>query len=597
MQAPRPVHRPRPVFLRSGSGWSRCGLALALGASLQSCSPVIDTSSSTLTRFAGAALPCPALADATLALRMSVPRVVISRALSEPATQKLPAHCLVDGEINRRIGRDGQSYAIRFRMRMPLASDWNQRFFMAGGGGTNGVVTDPADRMAQGYAVIGTDSGHDNTLNNLPMAGGAAAFGADPQARRDFAYASYDQVTQVGKTLSALHYGKFPKRSYFAGCSEGGREAMLMSQRYPAHYDGVIAGDPVLHLPLGPMAGIRTTQIFAALARRQGQFHTDGEPALGKTFSDAHLQTVRMAVLEACDELDGLRDGSVDHLQACTPARVRPHLESKRCKNANDTACLSPDQITSLVEAFSGVRDSKGRQLYPAWPWDGGIGGMAGNKANQAWRSWWLGGHASPRNDAIKLRYSTPLAVAYSTPPMLPIRVEDSLRYSLDYDFDVDPARLQVSAGEFTESAAQLYFTDATDLSAFRRRGGKIMLYHGASDSAVSMWDTLAWYQAMSERTGTGTADFARLFLVPGMGHCRGGPATDQFDMLPALVDWVENNKAPASIQASASLPDYFDVSARTRPLCPFPAHARYKGSGDINDAVNFFCKTPETTP
>jgi feruloyl esterase len=193
-----------------------------------------------------------------------------------------------------------------------MPKEWNQRFYMSGGGSTNGVLVDPIDVMAQGYATIGTDSGHDNAVNGRPDAGGTAAFGLDPQARIAFAYESYDQVTRVGKLLTRAYYGQPQRYAYFQGCSEGGREALLMSQRFPAHYDGVIAGDPTLHLPLGPLAGIHTTQLFAGLASRSGQTLPNGQPAIGQTFSDADLLLVRNAVLKACDALDGLPDGIVD---------------------------------------------------------------------------------------------------------------------------------------------------------------------------------------------------------------------------------------------------------------------------------------------
>jgi Tannase and feruloyl esterase len=536
---------------------------------------------------------CPDFLVPGLAASLGIDKLVMTSATHVDPDGNTPAHCRVEGEINRRIGIDGQSYAIRFRARLPVIGQWNQRFFMGGGGGTNGVLIDPVEQLKLGYATIGTDGGHDNQLNNRASAGGIASFGADPQARRDFAYNAYDLVTQTGKRLVQAHYGRPAQHAYFMGCSEGGREAMLMSQRFAHHYDGVVAGDPVLHLPLGPMAGIRTTQLFARLAEKMGQKHADGEPALGKTYSDLDLMLVRDAVLAACDALDGLVDGSVENLPSCTTARVMPELYARQCLASKTESCLSTDQIQALETAYAGVVDSKGRRLYPTWPWDGGIGGRAGQTYNQAWRSWWLGSFDSTTNNAIKLRFSTPLAVAYATPPILPMTVGDSLRYSLAYDFDRDPDRLYVTSGLFNESAAQLFFTDNPDLGAFKARKGKIILYHGASDSAVSMHDTVDWYQAVSARYGTETPSFARLFLVPGMGHCRGGPATDSFDMLTPLVQWVEQGIAPEHIIATANTPAYFGVPARSRPLCPYPLQARYRGQGDINDANNFQCLHP----
>ena len=533
---------------------------------------------------------CPTLANTAIAAALPVAKTRITLATLNPASGTLPEHCQIDGEINRRTGIDGQSYAIRFRLRLPTAS-WNRRFFMGGGGGTNGVLVDPTARLAQGYATVGTDGGHDNVVNNVANAGGSASFGVDPQARVDFAYNAYDQVTQVGKALVRLFYLQAPQRAYFAGCSEGGREAMLMTQRFPEHYDGVVAGDPVLHIPLGPMAGLFTTKLFAGLAQRSGLKLANGDPAIGKTYSDTDLMLVRQAVLDACDGLDGLVDGIVDNQPACTPAVVGSTLAAAQCRGPKTDACLGEDQIDTLKQAFAGTVNSKGTQLYSDWQWDAGIGGRNGSTYNQAWRSWWLGAYASPTNNAIKLSYATAEAVIYTTPPQLPISVADSLSYSLGYDFDTEPIKLFLTTPVYTESTARMTFTDAIDLTRFERRGGKMMVYQGASDSSVSINDTLRWYDAMKARMGPGTPDFARMYVVPGMGHCSGGPATDSFDMLPQLVDWVEKGVAPASVPAKASNPGYFGVASRTRPLCPYPQQARYKGAGDINDAANFSCK------
>ena len=287
-----------------------------------------------------------------MASALPVAKTTITTAALVAATATAPEHCQVDGEINRRTGIDGQSYAIRFRLRMPTAT-WNGRFFMGGGGGTDGTLVDPTAQLALGYATIGTDSGHDNTINNVATAGGSSSFGVDYQARVDFAYNSYDQVTQVGKALVNKFYQQPASHSYFVGCSEGGREAMLMTQRFPDYYDGVVAGDPVLHIPLGPLSGLYTTKLFAGLAQRSGLVLANGDPAIGKTYSDPDLLLVRNAVLGACDALDGLADGIVDNQPACTPAVVNPALAAIQCTGAKTATCLSADQIGTLK---TGVR-------------------------------------------------------------------------------------------------------------------------------------------------------------------------------------------------------------------------------------------------
>ncbi|MEX3969989.1 tannase/feruloyl esterase family alpha/beta hydrolase [Paraburkholderia caribensis] len=538
----------------------------------------------------GLAASCGSLASKDGPSRFPVRGTDVLSSVVVPATATAPQQCRVDGEINRRTGVDRQSYAIRFRLRLPITG-WNGRFYMEGGGGTDGTLVDPLDVAALGYASIGTDSGHDNTANHVANAGGTASFGVDPQARVDFAYNSYDEVARTGKAVIEAFYHRTAAFSYFVGCSEGGREAVLMSQKFATYFDGIVAGDPAIHLPLGPLSGLYTTQLFAGLANRMGLKLTNGDPAIAKTFSDADLMLVRGAVLSACDNLDGLTDGIVDNLPACTSALVSAKLAEVQCNGEKADTCLTGDQIATLQKAFGGPVDSTGKQLYSDYPWDAGVSAQSGSTYSQSWRSWWLGSYASSTNNARKLVFAPAEAVIYTTPPYLPISASEALSYSLAYNFDTDPRAIYRSDGHYMQSVAQLYFTDRPDLSAFKTHGGKLMMYQGGSDSSLSMSDLLKWYNAMNRKMGGNAQDFARLYLVPGMNHCSGGPATDKFNMLPQLVDWVENGVAPDSVIAAATNPGYFNVASRTRPLCPYPKQSRYKGSGDINDAANFSCR------
>jgi pimeloyl-ACP methyl ester carboxylesterase len=540
-----------------------------------------------------AASACAGMTTTNLASVFPAAKTSLKAAVFQTASATVPEHCQIDGQINPRRGIDGQAYAIHFRLRLP--TDWNERFFMQGGGGTNGTLVDPAAKLAQGYATIGTDSGHDNTVDNNPNAGGTGSFGVDPQARIDFAYNAYDQVAQTGKALLQSYYGKGQKYAYFQGCSEGGREGMLMSQRFPEHFDGIVAGDPVIDLPLGPMAGIYTTQLFAGLATRAGLSLANGQPAIGKSYADNDLMLVRNAVLGACDALDGLSDGIVDNLPACTKPLVHNQLLAVQCTGAKTASCLSADQIETMEKAFDGAVNSKGEQVYYDWHWDAGFTATADSATfAQNWRSWWLGSATSTTNNAIKLNYVSAVAVTYSSTPQLPFTTVDVLPFSLAYNFDADIAKIYSASAAYPQASSELYFTRQTDLSKFRDRGGKLMVYHGGSDSSVSVNSTLRWYQAMNSAMGGNAQSFARMFVVPGMNHCSGGPATDKFDMLPRLVEWVEQGKAPESVIASATTPAYFGAASRTRPLCPFPKQSRYKGSGDINNAANFSCQLPE---
>ncbi len=539
-----------------------------------------------------AASACAGMTSANLAAVFPAAKTSLKATVFQAATATVPEHCQIDGQINPRTGIDGQAYAINFRLRLPTA--WNERFFMQGGGGTNGTLVDPTAMLAQGYATIGTDSGHDNAVDNNPNAGGTGSFGVDPQARIDFAYNAYDQVAQTGKALLKSYFGKAQSYSYFQGCSEGGREGMLMSQRFPEHFDGIVAGDPVIDLPLGPMAGIYTTQLFAGLATRSGLTLANGQPAIGKTYADSDLMLVRNAVLGACDALDGLADGVIDNLPACTKPLVHNKLLAVQCTGAKTASCLSADQVATMEKAFDGAVNSKGEQVYHDWPWDAGFTATADSTTYaQNWRSWWLGSATSATNNATKLNFVSAVAVTYSSAPKLPFTAADVLPFSLAYNFDTDIAKIYSTSAAYPQASSDLYFTRQTDLSKFRDRGGKLMVYHGGSDSSVSVNSTLRWYNAMNSAMGGNAQSFARMFVVPGMNHCSGGPATDKFDMLPQLVQWVEQGKAPDSVIASATTPAYFNAASRTRPLCPFPKQSRYKGSGDINDAANFSCQLP----
>lgn len=506
------------------------------------------------------------------------------------ASDKHTEHCLVDGKINTRTGIDGQSYAIKFRLRMPT-KEWNGNLYTGGGGGINGRVIDPQNMTLQGYATLGTDSGHDSVLNSHPDKGGTAAFGLDPQARIDFAYNAYDVVAQVGKAMIRQFHGIAPKYSYYVGCSEGGREGLLMSQRFPEHYDGIVAGAPVLHLPLGPLSGVYTTQLFANLAIDFSYQLPNGDPNIARTFSDQDLMLVSKSVLRACDLLDGVNDGIVNDIAHCQSPLVDAQLKTIACKAEKNELCLHPNQISTLQLAMAGAKNSNGNVLYSDWPWDAGISGCDGKKFNMAWRNWWLGKAGESKNTAKKLVYAPALATLYSVPPKIIKPEQGVLAFSLSYDFDIAPSRIRAVNDVYKHSAEELFITDETNLTPFKNKGGKLIVYHGASDAAVSMNDTRQWFEQVGVDTKGGTDDFSKLYLVPGMGHCRGGPATDSFDLFGKVKAWVEHDIAPEAVIATAKKPEYFGVPARSGLLCPYPKQSIYKGIGDINQSNSFTCK------
>jgi feruloyl esterase len=524
-------------------------------------------------------------------------RIIKAETLAANATY--PSHCEIIGAINERVSPvDGHPYAIQFHLRMP--NDWNGRFFMEGGGATNGTLSgalgalggqQTTGALARGYSVISTDSGHDNIVDFDANAGGNAAFGADPQARLDFGYRSYDVVTQMGKALVHTFYGKQPDRSYFVGCSEGGREGFMFSQRFPTYYDGIVAGDPGFRLPYTTAEIPLLVQLFAPLARAAGQLDASGTPLINKVYTDADLQLASDAIMAACDRLDGLVDGMSSNLAACTDPVVTPKLEALACPRAKADGCLTSAQIAGLRSAYAGPKDSAGSPVYASTPWDPGIGGMAGTVFNTGFRSWWWGTFDSTTNNAMKLTLSAPShATVWSTPPVL-LPLSQLFNFEVNFKIDRTVPNVSSRSGIYAQSPAEFGLMEATDLTAFAAHGGKMLIYHGNADPAFSVNDTIDWYEAMNQRMGATAATFVKLFTVPGMNHCRGGPGTDSFDMLTPLVDWVEKGNAPDSIPAAASNPRYFGVNARSRPLCAYPTWAHYDGSGEINDAANFTCK------
>jgi len=482
----------------------------------------------------------------------------------------LPEHCVLQGRLNPRTGADGKPYYIGFELRLP--KQWNGRFVFQGGGGNDGVVRAalgplagneaslPGLRtgaLAQGYAVVTTDAGHQ---------GLDASFGLDPQARIDHAYNAYDQVTRTAKDLIARAYGRGPARSYFVGCSGGGRQALLFPQRFAQYFDGVAANAPAIKVAKeATVAAVWNVITYSAVAPRDGA----GRPILAEAFSESDMALVSRAVLQRCDALDGLVDGIIHaNPSACSfdPAVLR-------CAGAKTNACLSAAQVDALAKDFAGPRNAGGQPLYASWPWDSGVSG-------RDWRNWRLGtsATAAPNSRNATLIAADAMRLEFFTPPA------PTFDY-MAFDFDRDPARM--------DAYAAIYHTTSTDVAAFRNRGGKILLVHGTSDPIFSANDTIDYYQRLLAANGGAAAGdgFVRLFLVPGMNHCSnsGGPATDLYDALTPLVRWVERGEAPDRIVAQAAPTSPWP--GRTRPLCPYPKIARYSGSGSIEEAGNFRCE------
>lgn len=468
-------------------------------------------------------------------------RVVVRAAKELPASAPgtspaVPAHCRVDGVIDERTGQDGKHYGIGFAVALP--TQWNGRFLFQGGGGLNGSVQPPlggayagdGSALARGFAVASTDSGHQGAVFD-------GSFFQDQQAALNFLYQAVGEVTVVAKDLVARRYGKSPQHSYFVGCSTGGREAMLMSQRYPNYFDGIVAAAPAARTSFSNLGLRYATAALNAIAPLDAQ----GNPQTRAAFSDADRKLIIDGVLEACDGLDGSKDGFIFAPQKCD---FDPGALS--CRGEKQQGCLSAGQVQAIRAVMQGPRTASGRQVYPGYFYDTGIANIQGLPGI-------LAGPVIPEGRPVGTR------------------------------FDVDAA-----AFEAMDARAMVGDSSAwTNLGTFRGHGGKLIFVHGASDPWFSARESVRYYEQLrSDNADATLTDWSRLFLVPGMGHCAGGARTlDRFDMLGAIVDWVEGGHAPERVIASGS-----SAPGESRPLCPYPTHAHYDGSGNAHDAASYSC-------
>jgi len=454
---------------------------------------------------------------------------------------KLPAYCRVDGVLDRRTGGDGKPYGVGFALALP--GDWNGRFLLQGGGGLNGSVQAPMGAvaagdmpaLARGFAVASTDTGHQ------AQGGFDASFMQEQQASLDFAYQAIGRVALLAKQIIAQHYAKPPDRSYFTGCSTGGREAMLMAQRYPTYFDGIVSGAPAMRTNFSGIGDEWVATVINSVAPKDAA----GKPMTRQALSDSDKKTVIDGVLNACDAGDGLKDDMIFNTKAC---RFDP--KTLVCNGAKTDGCLSMAQATALEKAFAGPKDSKGRQVYPGFLFDTGIA------ATQGIAGLLHGGQnpVGPGFSATEMNVAARADAAASDP-----------------------------GGILTATASW------TSLNTFSSRGGKLLFFHGVSDPWFSALDTIDYYERMGKANGGAeqVMNWSRLYLSPGMGHCGGGSAAlDSFDLLSAVVEWVEKGSAPASVTATGRA-----LPGRSRPLCAYPQHAHYKGQGDPQDAKNFECR------
>jgi feruloyl esterase len=545
-------------FFRNLSCWPLRGRGL-LCAMMAAALPLATTFGADKTAKAS---NCAALAN------LAAPGFVVEKAVIIPAGPApaedgsgavdglgapLPEHCLVQGMLNPRTGADGRKFGLGFDLRMP--TKWNGRFAFQGGGGLDGRLalalgdifgSVRPSALARGFAVVGTDGGHRGSWLD-------GSFGLDQQARIDYAYNALDKVTLKAKELVEKYYGAAPKYSYLLGCSNGGRQGLMASQRLPLYFDGIVAGDPSIRFSRMTIAQMWNLQVAARIAPKDDK----GRPIISRAFSDGDLRLVAAGVLKRCDALDGLADGIINDWRGCD---FDPGVLT--CKADKTDSCLSEAQVGALRDLYAGPRTSDGKPLYGAFNYDTGI-------ADPIWRAMHIGSSGTGEWDAADAGLGLSNMRYYQlTPP-------DPNFDPMTFDFDRDVQR--------TRNTGIISDADSTFLETFARHG-KMIVYNGLSDQGMASSVLADWYDQVIRDNGKSIRESVRLFLVPGMTHCDGGQATDQFDMLEAIMAWVEEGRAPDRIKATGKA-----FPGASRPICPYPLVARYK-RGDVNNADSFTC-------
>ena len=475
---------------------------------------------------------CESLAALSLpAAKITVAQLVSAGAFSPPAGgragayKSVPEFCRVAAMLTPSTDSD-----IKIEVWLPAAG-WNRKFQAVGNGGWAGVISYAAmaEAVKAGYATASTDTGHSTS-------GGSFALG-HPEKLIDFSWRSEHEMAVKAKAIIQAFYGNAPRRSYWNGCSTGGRQALKEAQMFPEDFDGIIAGAP----------GNRTAMalwIAHALLKDPASY-----------IPPAKYPLIHKAVLEACDATDGLKDGLIED-----PTRCKFDPGVLLCKNADGPDCLTAPQVEAARKVYmSGRNPRTGKELF----------GSLAPGSELGWAV--MGGGPEPYAAIVdQLKY---------------VVFQDPAWDWRTFDFTRDNARFE---------RPENLIMNATDpnLGKFVARGGKLLLYHGWNDQNVSPYNTVKYFQGVQDTLegAPKTGNNIRLFMVPGMAHCGGGEGPNVFDKVGTLDRWVEDGKAPDSITASHSTNGKVD---RTRPLCPYPQVAKYKGTGSIDDAANFVCRLP----
>lgn len=469
--------------------------------------------------------------------------MTIVQATAVAASGAMPAHCLIEASV----ATPGNSVGLR----LALPATWNGKLYFEGVGGFAGAFASVATGVSRGYVAASTDTGHRAPVIDASWGAG------NPAKVLDFAHRGTHAAAVAAKAFSQSYYGSPLKRAYFSGCSNGGRQALMEAQRYPEDFDGIIAGDPAL----GTLGQVRRTLVYQQMLSSPDRFVPASKVAL-----------LARKTLEACDPRDSLTDGLVSNPQACTF-----HPETLACKAGNGPDCLTPGELETVKMIYADQKTPDGAVMpgFPAGHEDGATG----------WQQWLTA--ATPpvkRADGV---------LEFATPP---------LGFRFQYGFmqylaspDGQPIDWRAFSfardGHRLNATLEMFSPTDPDLSRLRRRGGKLILYHGWSDPGISALGTLHYYEAAVRKAGGAkqSADSLALFMVPGMHHCPGnGPGPNTFDMLTALENWVEHGTPPTRVIASHATDGVVD---RTRPLCAYPQVAKYTGKGSVDAAENFRCE------
>jgi hypothetical protein len=469
----------------------------------------------------------------------------------------LPAFCRVTVTATPSSDSD-----IKIEIWLP-ASGWNGRLQGNGNGGFAGEIDyqELGRRVLRGYATVGTDTGHAGQGTDARWALN------HPEKITDFAYRGIHEMTVAAKAAVVAFYGNAPQHSYFAGCSNGGRQALMEAQRYPTDYDGILAGAPAnfwSHLVSSSLWDAQATTLDPASYIPAGK-----------------LPAIAHAVVEACDAKDGVEDGIVNDPRQC-------HFEPKSmlCKSGDSDSCLTEPQATALGKLYGGAKDAKGHQVFPGF--------LPGAEEGGGGWGLWITGPEPGKSLLFAFGYGYFSDMVYS-----------------DAAWNYKTANFDRAVADADKKNAHILNATDANLKPFTSRGGKLLMYHGWNDAAISAINSINYYNDVVAKLGAkDVASSVRLYMLPGVQHCAGGPGPDAFgepgtpqpdDALRnatlALEQWVEKSAAPSQIIATkyageGPVPD-FSKPKMTRPLCPYPQAAKYKGTGDPNDAANFGCAAP----